>query len=179
MSNGNRNRNRLYHSATYLGQDYSDGIRHFKYVKREKINGKWVYYYDSKEKNGVRLASVKISGDPNSKYGVYQSGSGKNSKKITVKKGKGLFNKTYNSLATNNKVKTIGKIEQGYDKLVSQVKKGKKKLASLFKKKKGLKAKSSKVKSAATKSIVSKVIAKTANKKMPESKLVSKKKKKK
>jgi hypothetical protein len=36
---------KLYHSDVYLGQDYSDGIQHFKYIKREKVNGKWVYYY--------------------------------------------------------------------------------------------------------------------------------------
>lgn len=35
----------LFHSAVYLGQDFSDGIKHFKYIKREKINGKWVYTY--------------------------------------------------------------------------------------------------------------------------------------
>lgn len=36
---------KLYHSDVYLGQDYTDGIYHFKYIKREKVNGKWVYYY--------------------------------------------------------------------------------------------------------------------------------------
>lgn len=36
---------KLYHSDVYLGQDYTDGIYHFKYIKREKKNGKWVYYY--------------------------------------------------------------------------------------------------------------------------------------
>ena len=36
------NTNELYHSEVYLGQDYSDGIRHFKYWKREKgPDGKW------------------------------------------------------------------------------------------------------------------------------------------
>lgn len=41
------NNTELYHSATYLGKDYSDGIKHWKYIKREKVNGKWRYYYDS------------------------------------------------------------------------------------------------------------------------------------
>lgn len=46
----------LYHSDTYLGKDYSDGIRHFKYIKRVRKNGRWVYYYqndtlDTLEKN--------------------------------------------------------------------------------------------------------------------------------
>lgn len=39
------NKEELFHSDTYLGQDFSDGIKHFKYIKREKVNGKWRYYY--------------------------------------------------------------------------------------------------------------------------------------
>lgn len=35
----------IIHSDIYLGKDYSDGIRHFKYIKREMVNGKWKYYY--------------------------------------------------------------------------------------------------------------------------------------
>lgn len=37
--------NELYHSDKYLGNDFSDGIKHYKYIKREMKNGKWVYYY--------------------------------------------------------------------------------------------------------------------------------------
>ena len=37
--------NELYHSDVYLGKDFSDGIKHFKYIKREKVNGRWRYYY--------------------------------------------------------------------------------------------------------------------------------------
>lgn len=39
----------LYHSGTYLGKDYSDGIKHWKYVKKERVNGKWRYYYADEE----------------------------------------------------------------------------------------------------------------------------------
>lgn len=39
----------LYHSNSYLGADYSDGIKHYKYIKRERINGRWVYYYDTRD----------------------------------------------------------------------------------------------------------------------------------
>lgn len=39
----------LYHSDKYLGADYSDGLKHYKYIKRERINGRWVYYYDTRE----------------------------------------------------------------------------------------------------------------------------------
>ena len=38
-------KNELYHSDIYLGQDFSDGVKHWKYIKREKKNGRWVYYY--------------------------------------------------------------------------------------------------------------------------------------
>lgn len=41
----NHDKNVLYHSDVYLGATFSDGIYHWKYVKREKRNGKWVYYY--------------------------------------------------------------------------------------------------------------------------------------
>lgn len=37
--------NELYHSDVYFGKDFSDGIKHFKYIKREKVNGRWRYYY--------------------------------------------------------------------------------------------------------------------------------------
>ena len=37
----------LYHSDKYLGADYSDGIRHYKYIKREMKNGRYVYYYNT------------------------------------------------------------------------------------------------------------------------------------
>lgn len=30
---------------TYRGVDFSDGLRHYKYVKREMVNGKWKYIY--------------------------------------------------------------------------------------------------------------------------------------
>lgn len=36
----------LHHSNVYRGTDYSDGLKHYKYIKRERINGRWVYYYD-------------------------------------------------------------------------------------------------------------------------------------
>ena len=39
----------LFHSETYLGADYSDGLKHFKYIKRYRnARGKWVYVYASK-----------------------------------------------------------------------------------------------------------------------------------
>lgn len=44
------NSNRLYHSDIYLGQDFSDGIKHYKYLKKVKSSsGKWRYIYDESE----------------------------------------------------------------------------------------------------------------------------------
>lgn len=58
--------NELYHSDVYLGKDYSDGIRHFKYIKREKLpNGKWKYYYKDNEyydaKNSYNTAKNNLN----------------------------------------------------------------------------------------------------------------------
>ena len=39
----------LFHSDTYLGQDFSDGIKHWKYVKKKMVNGRWRYYYSDAE----------------------------------------------------------------------------------------------------------------------------------
>ena len=49
--------NELYHSNTYLGSDYSDGIKHWKYKKKYKgRNGKWIYVYNKIKK---RIATNK------------------------------------------------------------------------------------------------------------------------
>jgi hypothetical protein len=45
----NNSKNNLYHSDIYLGKDFSDGIKHWKYIKREKVNGKWRYYYKNSD----------------------------------------------------------------------------------------------------------------------------------
>ena len=47
-------KNSLYHSDTYLGADYSDGIKHWKYIRKYKgKNGKWRYVYFNKAKNFI------------------------------------------------------------------------------------------------------------------------------
>ena len=50
---GNKHRvihnNELMHSDEFLGVDYSDGLKHWKYIKRYKgKNGKWQYVYADK-----------------------------------------------------------------------------------------------------------------------------------
>ena len=57
-------RNNIYRSNVYLGADYSDGIQHFKYIRREKRNGKWVYYYDneaSKRQNHINKKTAEVA----------------------------------------------------------------------------------------------------------------------
>ena len=39
----------LYHSETYLGKEYDEGLRHWKYIKKYKNSkGKWTYVYADK-----------------------------------------------------------------------------------------------------------------------------------
>lgn len=50
-------KNCLYHSEIYLGRDFSDGIYHYKYIRKEIKNGHTYYIYDETEaKNMDRLA---------------------------------------------------------------------------------------------------------------------------
>lgn len=52
------NKTELYHSGIYLGKDYSEGIKHYKYIKKERKNGRWVYYYSDRDRsNAERNAS--------------------------------------------------------------------------------------------------------------------------
>ena len=74
------NKHELYHSEIYLGKDFSDGIKHWKYLKREKVNGKWRYYYSNDELNKakkdlnnanvntLKVAAKKVNADNEVKY---------------------------------------------------------------------------------------------------------------
>lgn len=73
----------IIHSDIYLGKDYSDGIKHFKYIKREMVNGKWKYYYadDYKLKSGRQQLNAANANYRNEKryrnssaYGTFKSG---------------------------------------------------------------------------------------------------------
>lgn len=48
----------LMHSDTYLGEDYtSPNMMHYKYIKKVRKNGRWVYYYDGsldQERNDIK-----------------------------------------------------------------------------------------------------------------------------
>lgn len=95
----------LFHSAVYLGQDFSDGIRHFKYIKREKINGKWVYTYkDDKlaESKKVRDEALNTLQYENKKRGY-----GNNNHAYLRYKGKDVNDPTYNKLKNDAGIKSL------------------------------------------------------------------------
>lgn len=62
-----RSNDELFHSDSFLGEEFSDELQHYKYIKREKKNGKWVYYYDTKEldkyNRGEAVTSKKMNAD--------------------------------------------------------------------------------------------------------------------
>ena len=61
------NNTELYHSATYLGKDYSDGIKHWKYLKKiEEKPGKYRYiYYNPKRKLSKKVSDAYTKSDRN------------------------------------------------------------------------------------------------------------------
>lgn len=53
------NNSSLYHSDTYLGDDYTDGIKHYKYLYKEVRNGHNYYVYKDDEMKKARRAANK------------------------------------------------------------------------------------------------------------------------
>lgn len=74
--------NELYHSDIYLGQDFSDGVKHFKYIKRERKNGRWVYYYSNEEYNKAKQASKAASAKADVLNKEYAKASREHSNKV-------------------------------------------------------------------------------------------------
>lgn len=114
--------------AYYAVDPRTGELKHWKYLFKKKINGKWRYYYaddfDDDPTDTEGQAYEKVSGDPNSKYGTYVHDSKKQKYTVTVKKGKGLLS-SKTTVADNarqggrrrvaTQVREIGKIEQGVD----------------------------------------------------------------
>lgn len=48
-NNSKKLNHELYHSDIYLGKDYSDGIKHYKYIRKYQKNGKTYYVYNNTE----------------------------------------------------------------------------------------------------------------------------------
>lgn len=123
--------------AVTSGQD--DELKHFKYVHKEKKNGKWVYYYngDFDKKDNVREVYEKVKGKPNSKYGLYEHGRGPDKRVVKVYKTNNLLSKSRKVDFGSDgqyKYRGVGKIEQGYDSAKKKIKKiGRKSVKSLNK----------------------------------------------
>ena len=120
----------------------NDELTHWKYVYKEKKNGKWRYYKDDMDKDDNQSEFyVKTKGNPRDKYGTYEHGSGTGRSPeyiIKVKRGKSLLTKERTIKDPNSgnstKYREIGKIEQGYDAAKKKVKKiGQKAVKSLNK----------------------------------------------
>lgn len=114
--------NELYHSDVYLGEDYSDGIKHYKYIRREKKpNGGYKYYYkktvESDKLFSRTLETTGSNGASNNEYIYTTNYEGKLDRGL--KKVKNTLNKI-----SNNKL----------NGLKNFINKGKEKLSKLFSK---------------------------------------------
>lgn len=147
----------LAHSDVYLGQDYSDGIRHWKYIKKVRKNGKWRYYYKD---DGLAKAKERYDTDKDAiKYENGKRMYGQLDMTHPVHRGKVVDDPTYNKLRKDviestikykyakNKsdqrkkkykapIKALNKMSDVSYNIKKKIKKGKKALAKLFKKKK-------------------------------------------
>lgn len=129
--------NKGYYAVTRSGQD--DELKHFKYLYKEKKNGKWVYYYkgDFDKKDNVKEGYAKVEGKPGSKYGSYVHNSGGRKLTVNVMKGNRLLTKSRTFTFKNGdkvKVEKVGLAKQGYDSAKKKIKKfGKKSVKSLNK----------------------------------------------
>ena len=124
------NKNELYHSTIYLGTDFSDRIRHWKYVKKVRKNGRWVYYYHDPDRE-------KIHNDYTNKMNKLDK-EAKNMKWGQIEKKFNKINTDYNkalaaydkykktsikAVATTTIAKGVVKVANTISKLLSKVKK--------------------------------------------------------
>lgn len=70
-----RSNNELFHSSSFLGEEFSDELYHWKYIRKEKVRGKWKYYYKKspaeKFEWGYKLGNKKDSfGNPINKSNI-------------------------------------------------------------------------------------------------------------
>jgi len=127
-----KNNDELYHSNTYLGNDFSDGIQHHKYVKKyPNPNGKgFIYVY---KKGNTTLGTARTAGKTGSKYGTFKTVGEKNGrhyeKITTTRKSNKLFGSTRTDRTVSYNRETvkvyhdIGRIERGVVALGKAIKK--------------------------------------------------------
>ena len=105
-------------------------LMHFKYVHKEKKNGKWVYYYH--HKTGKNTASIYSSDTMNRDgYGTYTRGGGTDGRQeevVTRRKTNKLFSsKSTMTISVNNErgkkyvYENVGRLEQSYERLSKKV----------------------------------------------------------
>ena len=64
-----RKSDELYHSDTYLGEEYADdSLCHWKYVKKYKVGDKWRYVYKSELSNTTHDTPKKMTEDEMTEY---------------------------------------------------------------------------------------------------------------
>ena len=64
-----RKSDELYHSDTYLGQEYTDdSLCHWKYVKKYKVGDKWRYVYKSELTKKTYDSHKKLTEDEMTEY---------------------------------------------------------------------------------------------------------------
>ena len=56
-------KNELYHSERYLGQEFSDELYHWKYLSRKRKNGRWVYTYKNQDYAKAKSKLDKANND--------------------------------------------------------------------------------------------------------------------
>lgn len=102
-----------------------EDIQHFKYVSKEKVNGKWRYYYWHKTGSHSAAMFEKTKGSPKSEYGTYVHNSG--GSKYTVVKGKSDKLLSANFTLGNSRRRVTydidGLIEQAAKKTVKNIRK--------------------------------------------------------
>lgn len=105
--------NELYHSDIYLGKDYSDGIRHFKYIKREKLpNGKWKYYY----KDGEYYDAKNAYNTARSNANVYTNQAAAQRQKYNAQRAKYMKDGKINTIEKYSLNRTNSKINKAGNK---------------------------------------------------------------
>lgn len=119
--------NELYHSDTYLGEDFSDGVYHWKYLDKIKLpKGKWRYIYErakgipkaaSKSIDNARKSIDKALGSNEKKR--YKDASAKyKSAKKAKESAKDYNNKISSNTSIPSSVKKI--VSDNYKKKVKE-----------------------------------------------------------
>ena len=110
----------LFHSDTFLGDEFSDEMYHWKYIKREKKNGKWVYYYDTSELDKFNKGeTVETEKTDSSGRRIHTSTKYEKSDKLFDRKSN--YEIKTNGSTHSNTTKTQGKLSRSYAKAEKKI----------------------------------------------------------